>query len=71
MKYITVKEYADEYGCSPQYIRKLIKEKKLAAIKVHERLWLISDTSAISSDTLDERLAEANLLNEVRKSLRD
>ena len=41
MNLMTVSEYAKEYGCSPQYIRRLIAEGKLKAVKVSERLWLI------------------------------
>jgi excisionase family DNA binding protein len=40
---ITVTKYAEKLGVSPQYVRRLIAEKKIKAIKVNERLWLIKE----------------------------
>ena len=37
----TVTQYAQAKKVSPQYIRRLIAEGKLKAVKVSERLWLI------------------------------
>jgi len=42
---MTVTQYAAKRGVSPQYIRRLIKEKKIKAVKVNERLWLIKEES--------------------------
>lgn len=41
MNFLTVTQYAALRGCSPQYVRRLIAEGKLKAVKVSERLWLI------------------------------
>ena len=38
---MTVSQYAAKRGCSPQYVRRLIAEGKIKAVKVSERLWLI------------------------------
>ena len=40
---MTVTQYAEKRGVSPQYIRRLIAEGKIKAIKVNERLWLIKE----------------------------
>lgn len=43
MSYMTVTEYAKRQGVSVQYIRKLIRQGKIEATKVNERLWLITE----------------------------
>jgi excisionase family DNA binding protein len=40
---MTVTQYAEKRGVSTQYIRRLIAEGKIKAIKVNERLWLIKE----------------------------
>jgi excisionase family DNA binding protein len=40
---ITVTKYSEKIGVSPQYVRRLIAEGKIKAIKVNERLWLIKE----------------------------
>jgi len=66
MSYITVTEYAKEYNITPQYVRKLIKNKKVQAIKVHDRLWLVYSPDT-TSETIDERLADAEILRKAKK----
>lgn len=41
MNFITVTQLAEQRGVSVQYIRKLIRQGKIKAVKVSERLWLI------------------------------
>jgi excisionase family DNA binding protein len=45
MNLLTVSQYAQQRGVSPQYIRRLIAEGKIKAIKVSQRLWLIKEES--------------------------
>lgn len=42
---MTVSQYAAKRGVSTQYIRRLIAEGKIKAVKVNERLWLIREES--------------------------
>jgi excisionase family DNA binding protein len=42
---MTVSHYAAKRGVSTQYIRRLISEGKIKAVKVNERLWLIREES--------------------------
>jgi excisionase family DNA binding protein len=44
-KFMTVTQYAAKRGVSTQYIRRLIVEGKIKAVKVNERLWLIKEES--------------------------
>lgn len=45
MNLLTVTQYAQRRGVSAQYIRRLIAEGKIKAVKVNERLWLIKEES--------------------------
>jgi excisionase family DNA binding protein len=40
---MTVTQYAEKRGVSPQYVRRLIGQGKIKAIKINERLWLIKE----------------------------
>jgi hypothetical protein len=68
VKYVTVAEYASEYCVSPQYVRRLIRNGKIKAVRIHERLWLIENPEQLS---VDERLEERNLILHVRKKAKE
>ena len=39
---ITITQAAELAGCSPEYIRRLLRAEKLNGVKITGRLWLVS-----------------------------
>lgn len=45
-KWLTIEEAVDVIGCTPSYVRFLLRQEKLAGKKISERAWLVDVDSA-------------------------
>lgn len=45
-KWLTIEEATNVIGCTPSYVRYLLREQKLAGKKISERAWLVDMKSA-------------------------
>ena len=44
-KWFTIEEAAEEIGCTPSYVRYLLRKNNISGKKVTERLWLVDINS--------------------------
>lgn len=47
MKMITVTEYAKRYGCSTQYIRRMLSENRITGARKIGFMWVIPENAQI------------------------
>lgn len=45
--WISVKEAAERNGCTDGYIRRLVREEKVAKFEVHERFYLVDNRTVV------------------------